>query len=177
MVKKSTSTLEREQQQLALCRQLIVNHSFHSQQEIKQAFQQQGFRGISQSTISKLMKLLNVVKITNARGEKIYALNPVMQAPPNAVSPLSTMVISADFNDKFVIIHVAVGYARAVARVIEYHNFPEVLGIVAINNSIWVAPRNTRQTRLLHHQLLAVLYPPLAEAVHSVSPITDGIAS
>ncbi|MCX8958505.1 arginine repressor [Erwinia psidii] len=163
MVKKSRTTLEKEQQQLALCRQLITNHSFRSQQEIRLAFQQRGWPDISQSTISKLMTLLDVIKITNARGEKIYALNPAMQAKPDAISPLSAMVTDTDFNDKFVIVHVVAGYARAIARVIEHAELPEVLGIVATNNSIWIAPRNTRQTRQLHRRILRLLNPPADE--------------
>ena len=160
MVKKSSTTLEREQQQLALCRQLIANHSFHRQQEIRLALQQRGWPDISQSTVSKLMTLLDVVKIANARGEKIYAINPVLQAKPDAVSPLSDMVIDADYNEKFVIVHVAAGYARAIARVIEHRSLPQVLGIVATHGSVWVAPRDTRQTRQLYHQILQVLNPP-----------------
>lgn len=177
MVKKSRVTLEREQQQLALCRQLITNNSFHSQQEIRQAFQQRGYPDISQSTISKLMTLLDVVKIANARGEKIYAINPVLQAKPDAVSPLSAMVIDADYNEKFVIVHVVAGYARAIARVIEHRSLPQVLGIVATNSSIWIAPRDTRQTRQLHQQILKVLNPPQEQNACAMVPTRSGIAS
>lgn len=177
MVKKSRTTLERERQQLVLCRQLIINHSFHSQQEIRQAFRQRGYPDISQSTVSNLMTLLDVVKIANARGEKIYALNPVLQAKPDVISPLSAMVIDADYNEKFVIVHVVAGYARAIARVIEHRSLPGVLGIVATNNSIWIAPCDTRQTRQLHHQILKVLDPPEEEYACAIVPTRSGIAS
>jgi len=177
MVKKSRATIEREQQQLALCRQLIANHSFHSQQEIRLAFQQRGWPDISQSTISKLITLLDVIKIANARGERIYALNPLTQAKPDAISPLCAMVIDADFNDNFVIVHVVAGYARAIARVIEHGELPGILGIVATNNSIWIAPRNTQQTRQLHRRILRLLNPPADEETWSDMSTRSGITS
>ncbi|EXU75483.1 MULTISPECIES: arginine repressor [Erwinia] len=166
MVKKSTATLEKEQQQLALCRQLIDNHRFHSQQEIRQALRQHGYRDISQSTVSKLLTLLDVIKIADARGEKIYMLNPVLQVKPDAVSPLSAMIISADYNQHFVIVQVIAGYARAVARVIEQSELAEILGIVATNNSVWIAPRCHQLTRQLHRQILNVLNPASPEEEH-----------
>ncbi len=159
MSKKSTATLDRENSQLTLCRQLIDAHSFHSQQEIRMALQLRGYPEISQSTVSKLLTLLDVVKVANARGEKIYALASVLQSKPDAVSPLSAMVVSVDYNEKFIVVHVAAGYACAVARVIEHWKLDGILGVVATNNCIWIAPRTAHAIRRLHQHITALLQP------------------
>lgn len=175
MVKKSWTTLEKENLQLALCRQLIDNNRFHSQQEIRQAFRQRGYPDISQSTVSKLLTMLDVIKIANARGEKIYALNPELHAKPDVVSPLSAMVIGTDYNQHFVIVHVISGYARAVARVIEQHELADVLGIVAANNSVWIAPRRNQLIRQLHRHIETLLNPSDAENAHETASGWQGI--
>lgn len=177
MSKKSSATVERENNQLALCRQLITHHSFRTQQEIRESIQQRGYPEISQSTISRLLSLLDVIKITNARGEKIYALNPDIQAKPDAISPLSSMVISVDYNEKFVIVQVAAGYARAVARVIEHRNFPEVLGIVATNTAVWIAPRDTLKTRQTQRLIAALMTPDRKDIARNRATTSTGIAS
>lgn len=160
MSKKSTATRERELAQLMICRQLIANQSFHSQQQIRLALQQQGYPEISQSTVSRLLALLDVIKTVNARGERTYTLSPHFQSKPDAISPLSAMVLSVDYNEKFVIAHVVPGYARAIARVIEHAHLEDVLGIVATSNSIWIAPRNTLRTLQLQRAVLALVMPP-----------------
>lgn len=177
MSKKSTATREREQNQLALCRRLIVEHSFNSQQQIRLALQRQGYPDISQSRVSRLLTLLDVIKIANARGEKIYALSPLFQSKPDAISPLSAMVLSVDYNEKFVIAHVVAGYARAVARVIEHASLADVLGIVATNNSIWIAPRNTRKTLQLQRAVLALLMPPVNQQTYPDPPANREFAT
>ncbi|ECP3598115.1 ArgR family transcriptional regulator, partial [Salmonella enterica] len=66
----------KEQQQLAVCQRLISEKSYLSQEEIRRDLQNEGFEGISQSTVSRLLKLLGAIKIRNTKGQKIYSVNP-----------------------------------------------------------------------------------------------------
>ncbi len=60
----------KEQQQLAVCQRLISEKSYLSQEEIRRDLQNEGFEGISQSTVSRLLKLLGAIKIRNTKGTK-----------------------------------------------------------------------------------------------------------
>ena len=64
----------KEQLQLTVCQRLIAEKSYLSQEEIRRDLQERGFETISQSTVSRLLKLLGVIKIRNAKGLKIYSL-------------------------------------------------------------------------------------------------------
>ncbi|RWR01469.1 ArgR family transcriptional regulator [[Pantoea] beijingensis] len=157
MAKKCSKAREKESQQLLLCRRLIANNHYHSQQNLRQDLQKYGYHNISQSTVSRLLTTLDVIKTTNVRGEKIYALNPQQQAKPDVLRPVSDMILSVDYNAKFVIIEVIAGYARPVARIVESHNLSGVLGVVASNNHVWISPRNTNNTYLLYRRISYLL--------------------
>ncbi|SFT94774.1 Arginine repressor, DNA binding domain [Kosakonia arachidis] len=62
-----------------------------------------------QSTVSRLLKVLGVIKIRNAKGLKIYALNPQLRPVPDAARTVSEMVSSVEHNREFILIHTVAG--------------------------------------------------------------------
>ena len=95
----------KEQLQLAVCQRLISEKSYLSQEEIRRDLQRHGFDSISQSTVSRLLTLLGVIKIRNAKGQKIYSLNPQLRPVPDAARSISEMVVSVEHNSEFILIH------------------------------------------------------------------------
>ena len=75
----------KEQKQLAICQRLISEKSYLSQEALRRDLQSHGFTSISQSTVSRLLKLLGAIKIRNTKGQKIYSVNP--QSRPAPVLP------------------------------------------------------------------------------------------
>jgi len=147
----------REQLQLAVCQRLIGEKSYLSQEEIRRDLQRHGFKSISQSTVSRLLKLLGIIKIRNTKGQKIYSVNPQLRPAPDAARSIAEMVVSVEHNSEFILIHTAAGYGRAVARVLDYHALPEILGAVAGSNIVWVAPRVVKRIALVHRQISYLL--------------------
>ncbi|ELV2701915.1 arginine repressor [Salmonella enterica] len=143
----------KEQQQLAVCQRLISEKSYLSQEEIRRDLQNEGFEGISQSTVSRLLKLLGAIKIRNTKGQKIYSVNPQQRPSPDAGRSIAEMVVSIEHNSEFILIHTAAGYGRAVARILDYHALPEILGVVAGSSIVWVAPRVVKRTALVHKKI------------------------
>ncbi len=167
-MKTPITSSEKEMQQLALCQRLIINHSYGCQDALRRDMQRHGFQAISQSTISRLLRILGVIKIRNARGEKIYSLSPQEQPEPSAGRAIGEMVISVEHNAEFVILHTVAGYGRAVGKILDYRALPDVLGVVAGSSVVWVAPRDVTKTPHLHHKIVqtfgltAVLPQPVA---------------
>ncbi|AMO50820.1 transcriptional regulator, ArgR family [Kosakonia oryzendophytica] len=147
----------KEQLQLEVCQRLISEKSYLSQEEIRRDLQYHGFDSISQSTVSRLLKLLGVIKIRNAKGQKIYSVNPQSRPAPDAARSISEMVVSVEHNSEFILIHTAAGYGRAVARILDYHQLSGVLGVVAGSSIVWVAPREVARTALVHKQIKYLL--------------------
>ncbi|SFR08916.1 transcriptional regulator, ArgR family [Enterobacter sp. kpr-6] len=143
----------REQLQLTVCQRLIMEKSYLSQEQIRRDLQDHGFETISQSTVSRLLKLLGVIKIRNAKGQKIYSVNPQLRPAPDAARSISEMVVSVEHNSEFILIHTAAGYGRAVARILDYHAIPEILGVVAGSSIVWVAPRDVKRTAIVHKRV------------------------
>lgn len=143
----------KEQLQLRVCQSLISEKSYLSQEEIRRDLQDRGFDSISQSSVSRLLKLLGVIKIRNAKGQKIYSMNPQLRPSPDAARSISEMVVSVEHNSEFILIHTVAGYGRAVARILDYHQLPEILGVVAGSSIVWVAPRVVKRTPLVHKQI------------------------
>ncbi len=108
----------KEQLQLTVCQRLIAEKSYFSQEELRRDLQERGFETISQSTVSRLLNLLGVIKIRNAKGLKVYSLNPQLRPAPDAARTVSEMVVSVEHNREFILIHTVAGYGRAVARVL-----------------------------------------------------------
>jgi transcriptional regulator of arginine metabolism len=157
MAKKTKSSCEKEQLKLALCRNLILTQRYSSQQELRHEMTRAGYKGISQSTVSRLLKTLGVMKIQNAKGKKVYSLNTFHHPVPDIKEPLTSMVLSVEHNEKFILIHMNSGYAKAMARIIDLCAWPAVLGAIATSNIVWIAPNDTRNTVQLHKRLLAML--------------------
>lgn len=153
MMKEYAECTAREQLQLAVCQRLIVEKSYLSQEAIRRDLQLHGFDSISQSTVSRLLKLLGVIKIRNAKGQKIYSVNPQLRPAPDAARSVSEMVVSVEHNSEFILIHTAAGYGRAVATILDYHAIPDILGVVASSSIVWVAPRDVSRTALVHKRV------------------------
>jgi arginine repressor len=153
IMKFEQPTSDKEQLQLSVCQRLIAEKSYLSQEELRSDLQRHGFSSISQSTVSRLLKLLGVIKIRNAKGQKIYSVNPQLRPAPNAARSIAEMVVSVEHNSEFILIHTAAGYGRAVARILDYHALPEILGVVAGSSIVWVAPRSVKRTALVQKQI------------------------
>ncbi len=153
MIKDYGDYSAKEQLQLTVCQRLIAEKSYLSQEEIRRDLQQHGFDCISQSTVSHLLKRLGVIKIRNAKGQKIYSVNPQLGPTPDATRSVSEMVVSVEHNSEFILVHTIAGYGRAVARILDYHALPEILGVVAGSSIVWVAPRSIKRTALVHKQI------------------------
>ncbi|CAI1043489.1 Arginine repressor [Serratia quinivorans] len=157
MTNKIETSWGKEQRKLALCRKLVVSQRYSSQEEIRHQMMRSGYKGISQSTVSRLLKMLGVMKVQNAKGKKVYSLNALHHPAPDINEPLSAMLIDVEHNDKFVLIHMNSGYAKAMARIIDLCAWPAVLGVIASSNVVWIAPRDTRDVAQLHQRLLNLL--------------------
>lgn len=156
-MEKNRDLSTKEQLQLALCLRLINQRSYLSQEEIRADLKRHGFNNISQSTVSRLLRLLGVTKIRNARGQKIYSIALQQRPIPSAARSIAEMVIRIEHNNEFILIHTAAGYGRAVARILDHHTLPEILGVVATSNIVWVAPRDVKRTAFIHKKLNILL--------------------
>ena len=96
---------------------------------------------VTQSTISRDIKQLNLVKVRNSLQEEYYALSSKYQVDPQfnigkIKFKFKENVLSVDLSNNIIVVKTNSGEAQGVAAVIDGSNFEEILGTVAGDDTI-----------------------------------------
>src|SRR5690606_36961589 len=98
----------------AACKRLLQQQSFANQNELREKLIELGFDGISQSTVSRLLSQLGVVKVQNACGKKVYCIT-VETAPVRVESSIASQIEFITHNQAIVVVKTHPGSAQLVA--------------------------------------------------------------
>lgn len=132
---------------------LLQSGAINSQQAICTALQEQGFE-VTQSTVSRLLRKLGAVKITDENGEAIYTL-PQSIAPAQIIGSLKSLVHEIQHNQSLIVIHTNPGAATIVAHILDTYRPVEILGTIAGDDTIFIAPVNTTKIKETVAELMA----------------------
>jgi len=125
----------------AKIRQIIEENDIETQEELATQLEKNGFT-VTQATISRDIKEMMLVKVPNARGGYRYAYP---SAQGHVVSrdrmrrALRDNVTEVKSGGNLAVLHTLPGTAQAVAFVIDNMKWPEVMGTVAGDDTIFVA--------------------------------------
>ena len=117
-----------------LIRELIASRSIETQSDLRVLLHSRGC-AVTQATLSRDLATLGARR--TARG---YELDD------RATPLLAELVRSIDDNGSLVVVHTAPGAASAVALAIDRARLPEVLGTIAGDDAIFLAPRRDAGT-------------------------------
>ncbi|WP_108652370.1 arginine repressor [Dongshaea marina] len=146
-----------ETQQLDACRLIVEKQCCSTQEEIRSELAQAGFAEISQSTVSRLLHRLGVVKAQNASGKKVYTLVEQQLEPVDNARSVPEMVRDISHNEHVILIKTAPGAANVVARLLDRQPMPEVMGSVAGNDVVLIAPRHITRIKQSYHSIRKAL--------------------
>lgn len=125
-------------------KELLNQERFGSQSEIVDALKKQGFTGINQSKISRMLSKFGAVRTRNSKMEMVYCL-PNELSVPNTSSPLKNLVLDVDHNAMLIIIKTTPGAAQLIARLLDSIGKSEgILGTIAGDDTIFVTPTNDK---------------------------------
>lgn len=127
-------------ERLKIIRDLIKTKKIASQEELIEELSAIGYN-VTQSTISRDIKQLNLVKVRNSLQEEYYALSSKYQVDPQfnigkIKFKFKENVLSVDLSNNIIVIRTNPGEAQGVAAVIDGSNFEEILGTVAGDDTI-----------------------------------------
>ena len=122
-------------------RRLLLSGSQSNQQQLVDALIDQGFVA-TQSSVSRDLKELGAVK--TARGYEIPS-SGALDDKLGEVSDLLRSMTPAGPN--LLVIKTAIGAAQRVALAMDRVDWPDVVGTVAGDDTVFVATENTRQQR------------------------------
>ncbi|OOF46668.1 transcriptional regulator ArgR [Rodentibacter trehalosifermentans] len=133
-------------------KELLSQERFASQSEIVEALKNQGFSGINQSKVSRMLSKFGAVRTRNTKMEMVYCLPNELSVPATS-SPLKNLVLDIDHNEFLVVIKTTPGAAQLIARLLDSIGKPEgILGTIAGDDTIFVTPtRETAISMLINH--------------------------
>ncbi|MBE3551636.1 MAG: transcriptional regulator ArgR [Kyrpidia tusciae] len=127
-------------------RELVAARSIETQEELVQALRESGFQ-VTQATVSRDIKELQLIKVPTADGRYVYALPP--EPSVNNEARLQRMLpesfVSLDRAENLIVMKTLPGNAHAVAALVDAVGWSEIMGTIAGDDTILVICRSAQQ--------------------------------
>lgn len=126
---------------LEVIKMILSSQEISSQEELLIELDKAGFPS-TQTTLSRDMKQLKIVKATNAEGRYVYMLpnNNLYRRVSDTRFTLSAInrlgALSVKFSGNLAVVHTLPGHASHVAYDIDHSNIEEVLGTIAGDDTV-----------------------------------------
>ena len=125
-------------------KEIIEAMVIETQDDLAQALRNSGI-DVTQATVSRDIKELMLIKIPDASGGYRYAFpkeRGMILSQGRLERTFQDSILSIGISENLVVIRTLPGTAQAVAYGIDYMKWPEVLGTVAGDDTIFVAVDN-----------------------------------
>ena len=131
------------QSRLDIIKQIIQTQEISNQEELSQALAKEGHT-LTQSSLSRDLKLLKVVKGLTNKGKPIYMLpdNPYYRRVREhraEGTAIQNGFMSIRISGQLAVIKCRPGYASGLASDIDAANFSEIIGTIAGDDTIFLA--------------------------------------
>ena len=134
-------------------RAILGEGGVSNQGELMRQLRRRGIRS-SQATLSRDMAALGVRRIVGPAGPR-YLVDADDGALP--LDPVRQLVTSVESNGALVVVRTQASTAAAVARALDEARVPEILGTLAGDDTVFVAPRRAGAGGLLAAKLRQLL--------------------
>ncbi len=123
--------------------QMIENNEIETQEELAARLREMGYK-VTQATVSRDIKELRLIKIPGRRSAYRYARPDRRESVVNdrMIRLLSDTTIDIDYAGQMIVVKTLSGSANVAAEAIDNMDWPEVLGTIAGDNTIFLAVRN-----------------------------------
>lgn len=125
---------------------LVARRTIRRQSELVELLLARGFDA-TQSSVSRDLRELGITKLADGYG-RIGAVNtPDMEVPEGYVRDIATA------GNNLTVVRTATGAAQRVALFLDRSEWPEIVGTISGDDTIFVATRNAREQRQLLSRL------------------------
>lgn len=132
---------------LQTLRKLLEEGTVSTQEELCEALEKKNF-SVTQSTISRDLRRIGAVKATSAVGEVVYRLPDELMlssASPVLTSGIKGLLLSIEHNGSMIVIKTPPGSASLVAHHLDLTKPDGILGTIAGDDTIFVAPASVKK--------------------------------
>jgi transcriptional regulator of arginine metabolism len=120
-------------------KELLEEETLSTQDELRDKLEKLGF-DVTQSTVSRDLRKLAAVRATDSFGRTVYRLSEEGAGhliTPGSLQDLVTEIVN---NGSIIVIHTSPGSASLVARHLDHYRPGGILGTIAGDDTIFVAP-------------------------------------
>lgn len=146
--------MNRSERQGAI-RRLVREQTISTQSELAAALHAAG-HDVVQTTVSRDVRELGLVKIRDVSGRLVYAL-PEDAPPPDLGAGLRRLALSIESSGNLVLVTTPSGFASALCEEIDRAGHPLILGTIAGENTILLVAREGVSGAELRDELRAPL--------------------
>jgi len=123
--------------------EIISRREIETQEELAQELRKEGFN-VTQATVSRDIKNLQLIKVLSSTGRYKYVANKEesKDAIGKLVTLLSHTIISVENIDKMVVVRTITAAAGTAAEAIDQLDLAEIAGTIAGDNTIFMMVRS-----------------------------------
>lgn len=136
---------------LEFLRQLLAEGDLSTQEDLVEKLEKNHF-SVTQSTVSRDLRKLGAIRAIDGKGRTVYRLPEEMFVPVKS-SSLNEMVTSIQSNTSLIVIRTHPGSASLVGRFVDMTFSDEILGCIAGDDTVFVAPQSQRETNNLQKKI------------------------
>ncbi len=153
--------MKKKADRLEAIKSIISSSEIGSQDELLQELKEQDFQ-LTQATLSRDLKQLKVAKAANINGDYVYVLPNDIMYKRNVDLTVNEMMthtgfVSLNISGNLAVIKTKPGYASRMAYDIDNHNFEDILGTVAGDDTIIMVIAEQASSKKIKAQLSTVI--------------------
>lgn len=132
----------------AMITRLIATQNIETQEELAGVLREHGY-SVTQATVSRDIKELRLIKVLTPEGRYRYATVEKAEADMQErfIRMFGNCVLSVTAAGNLIVIKTITGSASAAAEAVDSLKWPDILGTIAGDNTIFIAVRDGRQVQ------------------------------
>lgn len=147
--------MKERSERLQSIKRIIRDHRITSQEELLEHLHSAGFR-VTQATLSRDLKLLQVGKISRGREGYHYTLpseDELRESESNFIADLQRGYVSLEFSSNIGVMRTLTGHADAVAIALDNLFSKQILGTIAGDDTVMMVLRPDANAQSLQNRL------------------------
>lgn len=138
--------------------ELINKYDIETQEELAAYLRKEGFE-VTQATVSRDIRELHLSKIAAGNGRQKYIIlqNEDAKLGDKYIRVLRDGFVSMNMAQNILVVKTVQGMAMAVAAALDAMRFPEIVGCIAGDDTIFAAVRSVEDTKTVMKKLDDIL--------------------
>lgn len=138
--------MKNKKDRISAIREIVQNFCIGCQEDLLRELQKRGFE-VTQATLSRDLKQMQIAKVSTREGGYMYVMPDVAATFKDHIAPhfipqqTVAGVVSIECSNVLIVIRTKPGYASSIAYDIDMSSLQEVMGTIAGDDTILVIPR------------------------------------